>query len=313
MSADPSDPVASSPVVAGWPAGRPRPGLIAVTGATGGVGSRVAARLAEHGVVQRLVVRDPARAPRLIGAEVVWGGSYGERTLMTNALEGAQTLFLVPAAEDANRVGMHVAAVDAAVAAGVERIVYLSFLGAAADATFTFARDHHATEQHIRATGVDFVFLRSNQYLDFMPRLATPDGTIAGPAGDGRVAWVSRDDLADVATAVLLTDGHAGRTYDVTGGQAHTLAYAAEQLSRFAGRSITYRNETLEEAYAARAAYGAPRFEVEGWVTSYVAIAMGEMDVVSDTVGAIAGHPPQTLPDFLAAHPEGYAHLRRTG
>jgi NAD(P)H dehydrogenase (quinone) len=287
--------------------------LIGVTGATGAVGGRVAARLAKRGVVQRLIVRDPARAPRLIGAQVVWGGSYGERAAMTQALDGVHTLLLVSAAEDANRVALHTAAVDAAVAAGVERIVYLSFLAAAADATFTFARDHYATEQHIRATGLDFTFLRSSQYVDLVPRLVGREGVIAGPAGEGRVAWVARDDVADVAAAVLTTRGHPGRTYDVTGAESHTLAYAAEQLARVSGRPISYRDETLEEAYASRAAYGAPKFEVEGWVTSYQAVATGEMDIVADTVPRLTGHPAQTLPGFLDAHPGSWAHLRDAG
>lgn len=294
-------------------AGRaPRPGgeLIAVTGATGAVGGRVARRLAGLGAIQRLVVRDPARAPRLIGAEVVWGGSYGVGNQFERALEGAQTLFLVSAAEAADRVALHTAAVEAALTAGVTRIVYLSFLSAAPDATFTFARDHHATEEHIRSTGVAFTFLRSSMYADFVPRLVSESGVIAGPGGDGRVAWVARDDVAAVATAVLTCSGHDGQTYDVTGPEAHGFAYAAEQLARRAGRPIVYVNESVEEAYAARAAYGAPGFEVDGWVSSYLAVAAGELDVVSDVVSRLTGRSPQTLPDYLDAHPHEWEHLR---
>lgn len=309
MSAARPDPAASTPVAAAFGPGAGA-GLIGVTGATGGLGGRVAARLAESGVVQRLIVRDPARAPLLIGAQVVWGGSYGERAAMTQALAGVETLFLVSAAEDANRVALHTAAVDAAVTAGVERIVYLSFLAAAEDATFTFARDHHATEQHIRSTGVDFTFLRPSQYLDFIPRLVGRDGAIAGPAGDGRVAWVARDDVASVVAAVLTTPGHSGETYDVTGRESQTLAYAAQELSRITGRAIPHRDETLEEAYASRSIRGAPKFEVEGWVTSYLAIRRGEMDVVADTVPRLTGRPAQTLPEFLRTHPASWAHLR---
>ena len=103
-------------------------GLIAVTGATGAVGGRVARLLAERGVAQRLVVRDPARAPRAAGAEVRAAPGYGDGDAMRAALEGAQTLFLVPAEESTERVEQHRTAVDAALAAGVGRIVYLSFL-----------------------------------------------------------------------------------------------------------------------------------------------------------------------------------------
>jgi NAD(P)H dehydrogenase (quinone) len=228
---------------------------------------------------------------------------------MLEALAGAETFFMVSAGEAADRVRQHITAVDAAVAASVERIVYLSFINAASDSTFTFARDHWHTEEHIRSTGLRYTFLRDNMYMDFLPALAGPDGVIRGPAGEGRVAAVARDDIADVAVVVLLGDGHDGRTYDVTGPEAITLREVAQELSRVTGRNITYYAETLEEAYESRASYGAPDFEVEGWVTSYAAIAAGEMDVVSDTVSKLAGHPPITLANFLRRNPECYRHL----
>jgi uncharacterized protein YbjT (DUF2867 family) len=206
--------------------------------------------------------------------------------------------------------------VDAAVEAGVERIVYLSFVAAAPDTTFTFGRDHYHTEQHIRAAGLGFTFLRDNWYQDMLPLMAGADGVIRGPAGEGRVGAVSRDDVADAAVAVLLGEGdhaeHDGRAYDVTGPEAITLHEAAEAISRAAGRPVTYHQETLEEAYASRAGYGAPDFEVEGWVTSYAAIANGDLDVVSDAVRDLTGHDPVTFTEFLSRHPESYRHLLDT-
>jgi uncharacterized protein YbjT (DUF2867 family) len=282
--------------------------VIAVTGATGELGGRVARRLAERGVAQRLVVRDTARAASIDGAEVARGGDYSDGESMTAALRGADTLFLVSAAEDADRVALHRSAVDAAVDAGVERIVYTSFLAAGADATFTFARDHHATEQYIRASGLGFTFLRNSQYLDFVPLLVGADGVIRGPADDGRIAWVARDDIAAVAAVVLTAGGeHDGQTYDLTGPESHTLAWAAEQLSEAAGRPVRFEDETLEQAYGSRSGYGAPQFEVDGWVTSYSAIASGELDVVSDAVERLSGRRPMTLPEFLAANPDSIA------
>lgn len=100
--------------------------LFGVTGATGELGGRVAARLAERGVAQRLVVRDPSRAPELPDAEVVRASSYGDGEEMRRALEGVRTLFLVSGEEARDRVKQHFTAVDAAVAAGVERIVQTS-------------------------------------------------------------------------------------------------------------------------------------------------------------------------------------------
>jgi NAD(P)H dehydrogenase (quinone) len=284
--------------------------MIAVTGVTGGLGGRVARRLAERGVAQRLVVRDPGRAPVLDGAEVV-PGSYDDREGLRRAFRGARTLFLVSASEDPDRLALHGNVVGAATDAGVERVVYTSFFGAAPRCTFTFGRDHWHTEQRIIASGLGHTFLRDSLYLDFLPLMVGADGVIRGPAGDGRVAAVARDDIADVAVAVLLDedDRHDGRTYDLTGPEALSMAEIAEVLSRFAGRPIAYHAETLEEAYASRASYGAPDWEVDGWVTTYVAIANGELAGVSDDVAAVAGHPPISLAELLRANPDSYRRL----
>ena len=278
------------------------PSLIAVTGSTGALGGRVAARLAAAGVRQRLVVRDPARAPDLPNVEIAQA-TYDDADALREAFTGADAVFLVSAAEHPDRVRQHLTAVDAVAAAGVDRVVYTSFLGAAPDATFTLARHHWATEERLRERGLAYTALRDSAYLDFLPFMAGAEGVIRGPADDGRVAMVARDDIADVAVAVLLTDGHERATYDLTGGALHTMAEYAAQLSELSGRQVTFQDETIEQAWESRASYGAPDWEVEGWITSYTAIAAGELAVVSDTVERLAGHPPTTLRQLLERDP----------
>jgi NAD(P)H dehydrogenase (quinone) len=283
--------------------------VIGVTGATGVVGRAVAQGLAAAGQPIRLVVRDASRAPQLPGAEIATA-TYGDSAAMQAALVGVQTLFLVSATEDANRVALHTATVDAAVAAGVERIVYLSFYDACPDSTFTFARDHWHTEQHIRGSGVSFVFLRDNLYLDVLPYMISAEGVVAGPGGNGRFAGVARDDVADVAVTVLLDpSAHDGRTYDLTGPQSISLEDAAAAVAAVSGRPVRYHEETIDEAYASRAHHGAPRFEVDGWVSTYVAIAKGELERVTEDVPRLTGHPATSFEDFLRVHPESYAQL----
>lgn len=277
-------------------------GPIAVTGVTGGVGGRVARRLAGAGVASRLLARDPGRAPDLPGAQVARASFYEPETVR-EALRGVSTLFLVSASEDADRVGLHTRTVDAALAAGVTHIVYLSFLDAGPESTFTFARDHFHTEEYLRGTGVAYTFLRDSLYQDVLPYFAGNDGVIRGPAGDGRFAPVARDDIADAAAAVLRDPaGHAGRTYDLTGPATLTMTKVAGELTRATGRPITYHAETLAEAYASRSRYGAPDWEVAGWVTSYAAIATGELDRVSGDVARLAGHPATSFAEFLRRH-----------
>jgi NAD(P)H dehydrogenase (quinone) len=283
---------------------------VVVTGVTGGLGGRVARRLAERGVGQRLVARDPGRAPELAGAEVA-AGSYDDRDSLRRAFAGAHTLFMVSASEDPDRLRLHANVVGAATDAGMERVVYTSFFGAAPDCSFTFGRDHWHTEELIKGSGLRFTMLRDNLYLDFLPLMVGADGVIRGPAADGRVAAVARDDIADVAAAVLLADGdrHDGRSYDLTGPEALTMAEVAQRLSELAGRTITYHPETLEEAYASRASYGAPDWEVDGWVTTYVAIANGELEAVGGDVAAVAGHPPMGLDGILRRNPDSLRRL----
>lgn len=272
----------------------------AVTGSTGGLGGMVARRLAGLGSAQRLLVRDAARAPQLEGATAAVC-SYADSPAARKALGGVKVLFMVSAAETQDRVQQHTAFVDAAAGAGVEHVVYTSFYGAAPDATFTLARDHYATEEHIRASGMDFTFLRDNFYLDFLPRLAGEDGAIRGPAGNGAFSGVSREDVARSAVAVLRDPAiHKGATYNLTGPEELTLAQAATIITQATGRTISYQPETMEEAYASRASYGAPPWQVDAWVSTYTAMAAGEMAGISPDVHGLTGEDPISLQDFLA-------------
>lgn len=270
--------------------------LIVVSGATGRLGGRVARRL---GGDLRLLVRDPARAPQVPGAEIAVA-SFGDRKALREALRGAETVLMVSAAETPERVAQHRGFVDAAVAAGVRHLVYTSFAGAAPDATFTLARDHWATEEHIRASGLEWTFLRDNLYADFLPFMVGEDGVIRGPAGDGRAAVVTQDDIADAAVAVLRAPTpHAGRTYDLTGPEALTLDEAAEIIQRVTGRAARYHPETIEEAYASRKHYDAPAWQLAAWVSTYTAIAAGELATVTSDVPDLTGHAATGLADLL--------------
>lgn len=281
--------------------------LIAVTGATGELGRRVVWQLAAAGAGQRLVVRDPARAPRVPGVEVAVA-SYEDPDALRRALSGARTVFLVSGHEDPDRVALHRSAVGAAAAAGVERVVYTSFMGASPQATFTYARDHAHTERAIRDAGLQLTALRSALYADVAPLFVGADGVLRAPAADGKVAWVARTDVARLAAAVLLDDRHAGQVYDVSGAVAIDLHETVRRLADVTGRDLRYQPETLEEAYASRA--GAEPWQIEGWVSSYVAIATGETSVTSHTVEHITGRRPWSFAEFLEHEPESWADLR---
>ncbi|HEY2409259.1 MAG TPA: SDR family oxidoreductase [Polyangiaceae bacterium] len=272
---------------------------LAVTGSTGVLGGYVASNLAAAGVPQRLLVRNVAKAPRLDGA-VAFSCSYSDPAATARALAGVETLFMVSASESVERMAQHRAFIDAAAAAGVKQIVYTSFIAAAPNATFTLARDHYLTEEHIKASGMAYTLLRDNLYADFTNAMVGDDGVIRGPAADGRVALVARADIARTATAVLRDPAaHRAATYDLTGPEALSMSDIARILSAARGSAVTFHDETIPEAYESRKRWGAPGWQVDAWVSTYTAIAANEMARVSDDVERITGQRPLSLAELL--------------
>jgi len=276
---------------------RPQP-LLGITGSTGAVGGLVAHRLAHYAPV--LVVRDPTRAPDL-GLRVR-NCEYADESAAVAALRGIEVLFMVSAAEAPDRREQHRTFIRAAASAGVRHLVYTSFVGAAADATFTLGRDHHDAEEAIRQSGMDFTFLRDNFYADLLPAFADESGVIRGPAGDGRVAAVARADVADVASVVLRDpDRHTGATYTLTGPEALTLTEVAARAGAVLGRELSFENQTIEEAYATRAAaHDVEQWQLDAWVSTYTAIADGSCALVTDDVATLRGSRPRILEEALA-------------
>jgi uncharacterized protein YbjT (DUF2867 family) len=230
---------------------------------------------------------------------------YADRDAATQALQGVRTLLMVSGSESADRLQQHRTFVDAAVDAGVEQIVYTSFFGASSDCTFTLGRDHWATEEHIRSRGTAFTFLRDNFYLDFLPLTVGEDGVIRGPAGEGRVSAVARADIARVAAAVLLDpESHRSATYDLTGPEALTLTEAAGIIGEATGREVTFHDESVDEAYESRRRWEAPDWQYDAWVSTYTAIAAGEVEGVSDDVRRLTGLAPMSLREMLTRAPD---------
>ena len=288
--------------------------LIAVTGATGAVGGRVAAQLAERGAAQRLVVRDPARAPRIEGADVVGGASYDDGEAMRRAFDGRRDR--LPRLRRART-----ATASACTAARSTPPSRRASSGSSTrrssapppTATFTFGRDHFHTEQLIKATRRSrWTFLRDNIYLDFVPFFAGEDGVIRGPAGDGRVAAVARDDFAAVAAAVLTDDGpRRPRPTTMTGPEALTLGEAAERCRAAAGRPVTYvRRDARGGACVARARAAPPTGRSRAGSRRTPPSPRASSSAVSGDVERLTGRPPISLAEFLRDNPDSYRHLR---
>ncbi|MFF7333511.1 NAD(P)H-binding protein [Streptomyces sp. NPDC008150] len=281
--------------------------MIIVTGATGKLGRRTVERLLERVPADRvgISVRDPRKAQDLADRGVrVRRGSFDDPTSLAHSFEGAEQLLLVSLDRTGEEcVSGHRTAIDAAVQAGVGRILYTSQMGAAHDSRFQACRDHARTEDLLRATGTPWTALRNGFYassaLQFLePARHTAD--IALPA-DGPVTWTGHDDLAE-ATAVILA-GEArfeGPTPPLTGPAALDFAAVAAIASETTGRPVTrtvvpddvFREQVLE--------HGAPAAIADLMVSIFAAARKGEFTAVDSTLAELIGREPADFRTQLA-------------
>ncbi|MGW5583178.1 NAD(P)H-binding protein [Streptomyces sp. NPDC003857] len=276
-------------------------GTVAVTGVTGALGSRIAARLADRGVPQLLVGRSPDRMPDLPGARRRGPAAYGDASAMRRALEGASTLVLVSGHRTGRRLEEHATAVEAAIAAGVDRVLYVSLVGASPTATYLNARDQWLTERFLAGAGIRHTVLRAGFYTATPAALADEEFVVSGPATTGRAAFATHEDIADVITAVALDDGprseHDGAILEITGPEALTLHEAVTRIAAATGRPYRFEPETLEEAFARRWRQGMSGEQIETWISWYQAIEKGEISLVTDVVTRLTGSPATPISD----------------
>ena len=273
--------------------------MIGITGVTGKLGSYVADLVDKKGIASIHLARSPERATVYASAEIR-KMVYANTPEVVEGLKGIDVLLMVSARENPERVEEHKSLLDAAKLAGVQHIVYTSFYGADEKATFTLSRDHAQTEAYIKKLGFTYTFLRDNFYLDFLIDIALENGEIRGPAGRGRVSAVARKDTSRVAAEILLNPKEwENQTLNLTGPEDLSMEEIVELLSRETGKTITYVDESVEEAYESRKKWPAQNWEYDAWVSTYTAIKAGEQAGVSTDVEKVLGRPAMSLIDVL--------------
>ena len=273
--------------------------MIGITGVTGKLGSYVANLVDKKGIASVHLARSPERAKLYASAEIR-KIVYANTPEVVEALKGIDILLMVSARENPERVKEHKDFLDAAKLAGVEHIVYTSFYGADEKATFTLSRDHAQTEAYIKELGFTYTFLRDNFYLDFLIDMALENGEIRGPAGRGRVSAVARKDTSRVAAEILLNPKEwENQTLNLTGPEELSMEEIVALLSKESGKTITYVDESVEEAYESRKKWPAQTWEYDAWVSTYTAIKAGEQAGVSTDVEKVLGRPAMNLIDVL--------------
>jgi NAD(P)H dehydrogenase (quinone) len=273
--------------------------MILITGASGRVARRSAELLASGGRALRLMTRTPGSVARPVNAEVVYG-DFAEPASLDSAFAGVTTALIVSGfAAPGARAQMHRNAFDAAARAHVQHVVYLSLQGASPSSKYPFSRDHALSEQYLAASRVPFTVLRNAFYLDMFLEMFDAAGVIRGPSKQGRGAFVSREDCARIASAVLTAP--PGGTYDVTGPEALSLTDVARRLSVIVGRELRYEDESVEKGRERRSRLGEPAWRVElslGW---HEAIAAGELERISDAVLRFTGNHPLDIEMYFSA------------
>jgi len=273
--------------------------MILITGASGRVARRTAALLGERPL--RLMSRDPGNVPRLEGTEVV-RGDFNDSKSLDAAFAGIATAFVVSGqAPPGQRALLHKNAFEAAARAGVQHVVYLSLKGSGPNSPYPFCRDHYASEQFLAQAGVPHTVLRVAFYLDMFLGKFDPQGVIRGPGGDGRGAFISREDTAQAAAAVVANP--PGDILDITGVELLSVADVARRLSVVTGKALRYLPEPAEETRQRLARAGAPELAQDLEVGWFQAIAAGEQGPVTGDCRRLTGKPPQTLETYLGAFP----------
>jgi len=278
--------------------------VIVVTGSTGRVGGLVVQELARRGEPMRLFVRDRSRAPEIDGAETVVA-DYGDPRALAAALGEGDCVFMVSLwiGGDA-RLALHRSFVEAAAQARVGRLVYLSFVNARPDAVFSHAREHGATEEMIRASGLPWTSIRNSMYADDIPGWFDPDGAAREPGDGARMSFSYRPEIAEAIAVVLTEQGHEGEVYDITTPESVSIADLARIASEVTGAAYRYEPSSDEDWLERWRAQGRPDWSLEAGLTSYEALRAGEFDVVSDDYRKLTGHKPATIAEVIAQRAE---------
>jgi NAD(P)H dehydrogenase (quinone) len=296
---------------------------IVVSGASGQFGRSAAALLMQRIDPRQLILlsRTPAKLADFAarGAQVREGDFDHPGSLVT-ALSGAQRMLMISTDKvGGSRVEQHRTAIDAAREAGVEHVVYTSFVGSVPENPAISASEHLATEAMLRASGMAWTFLRDSQYSEAMALFAAPSALMSGQwlsaAADGLVGMVSREDCIQCAVAAVASDGHENQIYNITGPELLSFRHCAKLAAEFGGRSINYQVCSDEEKLAFFDGLGVPRRLIAGqpivgpipWPSEEMvsferAIREGFFEVLSDDVERLLGRKPASLRQVFERH-----------
>lgn len=272
---------------------------IAVTGATGHLGQLV---------IEQLLTRIPAdqvialaRSPEKVQGVAARVFDYDAPETLVPALAGIDKLLLISGNQVGKRAPQHRAVIEAARQAGVKEIVYTSLLRADTS-PLSLADEHAATEAMLEGAGIPHTILRNGwytqNYLGALPA-ALEHGALLGAAGNGRISGAPRKDYAEAAAVVLTSDGHLGKTYELAGDNAWTLADLAAEIATQSGKPVVYNNLPESEYAAVLVSFGLPDDMAAAVASWDVGASEGALFDESHTLSRLIGRPTTSMADTV--------------
>jgi len=277
---------------------------IGVSGASGHLGRAVVAELLQRSGGQEVVAI--TRTPEAVsGPAQRRFGDYDRHETLVKAYAGLERLLIITTVdpEPGKRGAQNVAAIDAAVSAGVEHIVFMSAVGTRQEKEPARGASYWRGEQHLIATAPAWTILRMNFYAEAFVQLAQASlkqGALTGLA-ENRAAFVARDDVAAAAAGILIGDGHAGAIYNATGPERLSGAERAALIAEITGSPVAFRVITEEQLRAGLAQAGLPAAAVNIVTGIQASFAAGVFDILTGDVERLAGRLPKPLREVLAS------------
>jgi NAD(P)H dehydrogenase (quinone) len=282
--------------------------MIAITGASGQLGRLVAEALAQRGFAAqvRLGTRDPSSLDSFARAGFpVLQTDFDQPDTLDRLFAGSRVVLVICGnASNDVRIRQHHDATDAARRAGVQRIVYTSFVNPHESSLFPFAKVHAATERYILESGLACTFLRSNQYFENLNAAlsaAQQTGILTLPGAAGKVAYLARADIAAATATVLTSQEQGNRNYELTGTEALDLSEIAQRAARIWGQPLITKDMVVEDYRRLLASRNLPDFAIDGQIGIRLASGAGEYARITGDAHRLAGRSLRTMDRFLEA------------
>jgi NAD(P)H dehydrogenase (quinone) len=281
--------------------------MILVTGATGNLGKATVEFLSKKIPVGNIavLVRDENKASDLKALGVtVRVGDYHDKNSLVKAFQGIEKLLLISSNDFNDRLGQQKRAVDAAKEAGVKHILYtgVSMQNIENSALNQIMGDHFDTEKHILESGLTYTFLRDNLYVDVIPMFIGEHVLETGinfPAGNGKVPFSLRTEMAEAFANVLSTEGHENKTYEISNGESYSFGDVADALSAHTGKTVVYNNPSASDFSKALTEAGVPEAMIGFSLAFAAGTKDGDFDIPNNHLEQLLGRKPSSLQEAI--------------